>query len=182
SVRTPSCPSRGGRSAWRDDRERWRRVFQDRSDFPETITGTSELVAGHTSPASRVAMFSTSDTIVAIATPPGPGGLGVVRLSGPDAHRIARQLARRTSPFSPRHATLTRLWIDATPVDHVVATLFSRPNSYTGDDTVEFSAHGSSVVLRSIVSGVIDAGARLAEPGEFTLRAFLNGRIDLTQA
>lgn len=127
-------------------------------------------------------MFSTSDTIVAIATPPGRGGLGVVRLSGADAHEIARQLTKRPSPFTPRHATLTRLWMDATAIDHVVATLFPRPNSYTGDDTVEFSAHGSAVVLRSIVAAAIDAGARLAEPGEFTLRAFLNGRIDLAQA
>src|SRR5262249_48361952 len=127
-------------------------------------------------------MFSTSDTIVAVATPPGRGGLGVVRLSGPDAHAIARRLTRRASPFSPRRATFARICLDQTPIDHVVATFFPAPKSYTGDDTVEFSTHGSTVVLRAIVAAAAGAGARLAEPGEFTLRAFLNGRIDLMQA
>ena len=127
-------------------------------------------------------MFSTSDTIVAVATPPGRGGLGVVRLSGSDAHTIARRLTARTSPFPPRHAIFTRISVDQTPIDHVIATFFPCPKSYTGDDTVELSAHGSSVVLHAIVAAAIDAGARLAEPGEFTLRAFLNGRIDLMQA
>jgi len=127
-------------------------------------------------------MFSTSDTIVAVATPPGRGSLGVVRLSGPDAHAIARRLIARTSPLLPRHATFARISVDHTPIDHVVATFFPGPKSYTGDDTVEFSAHGSVVLLRAIVAAAADAGARLAEPGEFTLRAFLNGRIDLMQA
>jgi tRNA modification GTPase len=127
-------------------------------------------------------MFSTSDTIVAVATPPGRGGLGVVRLSGPDAHAIARRLTARTSPLPPRHATFARISVDHSPIDHVVATFFPGPKSYTGDDTVEFSAHGSDVILRAIVAAAADAGARLAEPGEFTLRAFLNGRIDLMQA
>jgi tRNA modification GTPase len=127
-------------------------------------------------------MFSTSDTIVAVATPPGRGGLGVVRLSGRDAHTIALRLTARTSPFPPRHATFTRISVDQTPIDHVVATFFPSPKSYTGEDTVELSAHGSAVILQAIVSAAIDAGARLAEPGEFTLRAFLNGRIDLMQA
>jgi tRNA modification GTPase len=126
-------------------------------------------------------MFSTSDTIVAVATPPGRGGLGVVRLSGPDAHAIARRLTARPS-LPPRRATFTRISVDHAPIDHVVATFFPGPKSFTGDDTVEFSAHGSMVILRAIVAAAADAGARLAEPGEFTLRAFLNGRIDLTQA
>src|SRR5215467_13367201 len=130
----------------------------------------------------RVAMFSTSDTIVAVATPPGRGGLGVVRLSGSDAHTIARRLTARTSPFPPRHAIFTRISVDQTPIDHVIATFFPCPKSYTGEDTVELSAHGAPVVLTAIVAAAIDAGARLAEPGEFTLRAFLNGRIDLPQA
>jgi len=127
-------------------------------------------------------MFSTSDTIVAVATPPGRGGLGVVRLSGQDAHAIAQRLTARTLPLPPRHATFTRVLVDHTPIDHVVATFFPGPRSYTGDDTVEFSAHGSLVLLRAIVAAAVAAGARLAEPGEFTLRAFLNGRIDLMQA
>jgi tRNA modification GTPase len=127
-------------------------------------------------------MFSTADTIVAVATPPGRGALGVVRISGPDAHAIARRLTTHTSPFPPRHATFTRISLDQTPIDHVVATFFPRPKSYTGDDTVEFSSHGSTIVLRAIVTAATTVGARLAEPGEFTLRAFLNGRIDLMQA
>jgi tRNA modification GTPase len=127
-------------------------------------------------------MFSISDTIVAVATPPGRGGLGVIRFSGPDAHAIARQLTARAAPFRPRHATFTSISFDQTPIDHVVVTFFPRPKSYTGDDVVELSAHGSMPILRAIVAAAVDAGARLAEPGEFTLRAFLNGRIDLTQA
>jgi tRNA modification GTPase len=123
--------------------------------------------------------FSTQDTIVAIATPPGRGGIGVVRISGPDALPIAQALITHRGALEPRHATFTKIK-DA--IDQVVVTSFPAPASYTGDDVVEVSAHGSPVVLRAIVSAAIDRGARLAEPGEFTLRAFLNGRIDLMQA
>ncbi|MBZ5558604.1 MAG: tRNA uridine-5-carboxymethylaminomethyl(34) synthesis GTPase MnmE [Acidobacteriia bacterium] len=143
--------------------------------------------------------FSTNDTIVAVATPPGRGGIGVVRLSGPDARSVAHRLITRPSPLQPRHATLTRIRRTVPPlpamqhtpqptspassaIDRVVATFFPAPASYTGEDVVELSAHGSPVVLGAIVSEAIQAGARLAEPGEFTLRAFLNGRIDLLQA
>src|SRR5205807_7982736 len=131
-------------------------------------------------------MFSTNDTIVAIATPPGRGGIGVVRLSGPDAHAITLRLVTHNGSLRPRRATLTRIACTtdaaAEPIDQVVVTSFPRPHSYTGDDVVEVSAHGSPVILRAIVEAAIDRGARLAEPGEFTLRAFLNGRIDLMQA
>src|SRR5476649_1110582 len=127
-------------------------------------------------------MFSTADTIVAIATPPGRGGIGVVRLSGPDAHTIARALRTTDAPFAPRRATFTKIRSSDHLIDHAVVTFFPAPHSYTGDDVVEVSAHGSPVVLRAIVSASVAAGARLAEPGEFTLRAFLNSRIDLTQA
>lgn len=129
-------------------------------------------------------MFSTSDTIVAIATPPGRGGIGVVRLSGPDAHAIARRLVTHDGPLEPRHATLTvaRRPSDRDAIDHVVATYFPAPASYTGDDVIELSAHGSPPILRAVVDAAMAAGARLAEPGEFTLRAYLNGRIDLMQA
>jgi tRNA modification GTPase len=130
-------------------------------------------------------VFSTSDTIVAIATPPGRGGIGVVRVSGPEAHRIAYSLIARERALEPRRATLTVIRLKAETrdtVDQVVATYFPAPASYTGEDVVELSAHGSPVVLRTIVAAAIASGARLAEPGEFTLRAFLNGRIDLTQA
>lgn len=123
-------------------------------------------------------MFSTSDTIVAVATPPGRGGIGVVRLSGADAESMARRLVARERPFEPRRATYAQV----RTCDEVVATFFPAPHSYTGEDVVELSAHGSPVVLREIVSAAMSCGARLAEPGEFTLRAFLNGRIDLPQA
>src|SRR5438445_3449504 len=132
-------------------------------------------------------MFSTNDTIVAIATPPGRGGIGVVRLSGPEAHALTLRLGTPNGSLRPRRATLTRIACTtdaaaAEPIDQVVVTSFPRPHSYTGDDVVEVSAHGSPVILRAIVEAAIDRGARLAEPGEFTLRAFLNGRIDLMQA
>ena len=123
-------------------------------------------------------MFSTTDTIVAVATPPGRGGIGVVRLSGAGAETIARALVAREQPLAPRHATFTRI----AACDQVVATFFPAPHSYTGEDVVELSAHGSPVILAGIVSAAMGGGARLAEPGEFTLRAFLNGRIDLPQA
>jgi len=122
-------------------------------------------------------MFSTDDTIVAIATPAGRGGIGVVRISGPSAVEIANALLQLDSPLRPRYATFAR-----TQGDQVVATYFPAPHSYTGDHVVEISAHGSPVVLRQIVATAMASGSRLAEPGEFTLRAFLNGRIDLVQA
>src|SRR4051812_7387178 len=124
-------------------------------------------------------MFATTDTIVAEATPPGRGGIGIVRLSGPDAATVAQALITHRDPLQPRHATFTRL-TDA--IDQVVATFFPAPHSYTGEHVVELSAHGSPVVLQAIVRAAIDGGARMAEPGEFTLRAYLNGRIDLMQA
>lgn len=127
-------------------------------------------------------MFSTEDTIVAIATPPGRGGIGVVRLSGPAAAAIAVTLTRR-SGFEPRHATLATVSrADDHAIDQAVVTFFPGPNSYTGDDVVELSAHGSPVVLEAIVGASVAAGARIANPGEFTFRAFLNGRVDLVQA
>jgi len=127
--------------------------------------------------------FSTHDTIVAIATPPGRGGIGVVRLSGPGALQVAQQLIAHAGELAPRHATLTRIRLQPTgAIDHAVATYFPAPSSYTGDDVVELSAHGSPVILEAVVRAAVACGARLAEPGEFTLRAFLNGRIDLMQA
>lgn len=127
-------------------------------------------------------MFSSEDTIVAIATPPGRGGIGVVRVSGPAAQPIARALSGRDG-FEPRHATLTTIAAgDGSPIDRAVVTCFAAPHSYTGEDVVEISAHGSPVVLQAIVAAAMAAGARLANPGEFTLRAHLHGRIDLVQA
>jgi tRNA modification GTPase len=129
-------------------------------------------------------MFSRDDTIVAIATAPGRAGLGVVRISGPDAHTVARRLLD-CERLEPRRATFTKVRTApgaSRSLDEIVATWFPEPRSYTGEHVVELSAHGSPVILESIVRAVMDAGARLARPGEFTLRAFLNGRIDLVQA
>jgi tRNA modification GTPase len=126
--------------------------------------------------------FNTDDTIVAIATPPGRGGIGVVRISGVEATRVAREISDLHAPLKPRHATLARVHASARTLDQAVLTYFPGPHSYTAEDVVEISAHGSPVLLRSIVTVCMDRGARLAEPGEFTLRAFLGGRIDLVQA
>lgn len=127
-------------------------------------------------------MYTTGDTIVAIATPPGRGGIGVVRLSGPEAGRIATTLADRKTPLEPRYATLALLRSAGTALDRVLLTFFPAPASYTGEDVAEISAHGSPVLLQAIVALAMQLGARLAEPGEFTLRAYLNDRIDLVQA
>jgi tRNA modification GTPase len=161
------------------------------------------------------------DTIVAIATPPGRGGIGVVRLAGREARAIAKPMLRLNRELEPNRAihcdlidpcgadTPVRLTADTSPtdggvgrggaslrwaagggrlyetqsrIDEVVVTYFAKPHSYTTDDIIEISAHGSPVVLRHIVELALARGARLAEPGEFTMRAFLNGRLDLTQA
>jgi tRNA modification GTPase len=152
------------------------------------------------------------DTIVAIATPPGRGGIGVVRLAGPQAREIAATMLQMRHDLEPGRAHFAELvdrsgeaaelrsagqplrlrsgqaqsavpTCDASQrIDEVVVTYFAKPHSYTTDDIVEIAAHGSPVVLRHIVELCVAAGARLAEPGEFTMRAFLNGRIDLTQA
>jgi tRNA modification GTPase len=123
------------------------------------------------------------DTIAAISTPPGRGGIGILRLSGSDARAIAAKLLREPIDWKPWTATLAEL-IDAErrTIDHVVVSYFAKPRSYTADDVVEIACHGSPVVLRHALERACDSGARLAEPGEFTLRAYVNGRIDLPQA
>jgi len=124
------------------------------------------------------------DTIVAIATPLGRGGIGVVRLSGPESCRIANSMLRLKQEMNPGRALLAELIEPSTGehLDDAVVTFFAKPHSYTTDDVVEISAHGSPVVLRHVVELALAGGARLAEPGEFTMRAFLNGRLDLAQA
>jgi tRNA modification GTPase len=123
------------------------------------------------------------DTIAAISTPPGRGGIGIVRLSGPRSTAIAGALIALKSDLRPWHATLGELLDDeGRIVDEVVVTYFAAPQSYTSEDVVEISCHGAPVILRHCLDRAVRAGARLAEPGEFTLRAFLNGRIDLPQA
>ena len=131
-------------------------------------------------------MFAPDDTIVAVATPPGRGGLGMVRISGSQAAAVAGTLLDGPPSLQPRRATVTRLVMRegdaATAIDRVVATSFPGPGSYTGEDVVEICAHGSPVLLEQIVALACRSGARLANPGEFTLRAFLHGRVDLVQA
>ena len=127
-------------------------------------------------------MFRTTDTIVAIATPPGRGGLGVVRVSGSSAQSIVQRLTGRDERFEPRHATVAELHGGNGSFDRAIVTVFRAPHSYTGEDVAELSVHGSPVLLHAAVAEAMRLGARLAEPGEFTLRAFLNGRIDLVQA
>src|SRR5271165_225199 len=126
------------------------------------------------------------DTIVAIATPAGRGGIGVVRLSGADALKIVRPMLRLAHghDLEPGRAHFGDLIEPTTSerLDEVIVTFFAKPYSYTTDDIVEISCHGSPVILRHLVQLALAGGARLAEPGEFTMRAFLNGRIDLTQA
>jgi tRNA modification GTPase len=152
--------------------------------------------------------LNLTDTIVAISTPSGRGALGVVRLSGARARPIAEAIlslvrgrgGEASAPASPASSNANREGLqaiqwrpwqahlaelldrDGNPIDQVVATYFQAPRSYTAEDLIEISCHGSPVVLRHAVERALDAGARLAEPGEFTLRAFLNGRIDLPQA
>ena len=152
--------------------------------------------------------MNLDDTIVAIATPPGRGGIGVVRLAGPEAKSIASPMLRLRHELEPSRSVFAELVEPRVPhpssacvgpsseeesgeksdempaarIDEVVVTYFAKPHSYTTDDIVEISAHGSPVVLRHIVELSLAQGARLAQPGEFTMRAFLNGRLDLTQA
>jgi tRNA modification GTPase len=125
----------------------------------------------------------TADTIVAISTPPGRGGIGIVRLSGPQAAEFAVQLVALRYPLEPAHARLAEvLDDDSSRIDQALVTLFPAPHSYTGDDLVEIAAHGSPVVLDLLLRRALALGARLADPGEFTHRAFLSGKLDLTQA
>lgn len=128
------------------------------------------------------------DTIIAIATPPGFGGLGVVRISGRRALTVARRIfvakAVAKRPIPPRRAVFGSI-LDPdsrAPLDEAFLTYFRAPRSYTREDVVEISVHGSPAVLEAILRAAIKAGARLARPGEFTLRAHLNGRLDIVQA
>jgi tRNA modification GTPase len=129
-----------------------------------------------------------TDTIAAISTPPGRGGIGIVRLSGPDSVSIAAQLVRLRHPLEPARARLADVVSDCGPgaepevIDEALVTYFEAPHSYTAEDVVEIAAHGSPVILEFLLRRAVALGARLAEPGEFTHRAFISGRLDLTQA
>ncbi len=122
------------------------------------------------------------DTIAAIATPPGQGAIAVIRLSGPDAFSILGMVFRG-SDAKPRVQTLgTIVARDGGPIDEVLVTRFPGPRSYTAEDVVEISCHGGRLVTRTILHRLLEVGARVAGAGEFTQRAFLNGKLDLTQA
>lgn len=125
------------------------------------------------------------NTICAVSTPQGVGGIAVVRVSGPEALAVTGRVwkGKKLADVETHTAHLgTVMQADGTVLDQAVATVFRGPNSYTGEDVVELSVHGSVYVQRALVETLIAAGARLAEPGEFTKRAFTNGRIDLVQA
>ncbi len=125
-------------------------------------------------------------TIAAIATPPGYGGIGLIRISGSEAIPLACKLLRNgnTLPFTPNYATLQQIINPETGniLDEALVTFFKAPHSFTGEDVIELSCHGSPVVLAEVLRLLTAAGAELAQPGEFSLRAFINHRIDLTQA
>ena len=124
------------------------------------------------------------DTIVAISTPPGRGGIGIVRLSGPHARSVAEPMLRLRKPLAHARARFAEILDPTTqePLDEAIVTFFAAPHSYTSQDVVEIAAHGSPVLLEHLLRTSVARGARLAEPGEFTQRAFLSGRLDLFQA
>ncbi|MEJ5250329.1 MAG: tRNA uridine-5-carboxymethylaminomethyl(34) synthesis GTPase MnmE [Chthonomonadetes bacterium] len=130
-------------------------------------------------------MLPSLDTISAIATPPGEGGIGIVRVSGAKALQIARRMFTPLPERVQSHHIYVGTIIDPDTGEHVDRALlltFLAPRSYTGEDVVEFSCHGGTVLLRRVLRLTLQHGARLAQPGEFTLRAFLNGQLDLAQA
>jgi tRNA modification GTPase len=138
-------------------------------------------------PISEPPAGESAETIAAISTPPGRGGIGIVRLSGPEAASITAQLVRLRQPLEHARARLADVLdgdssSDASRIDEALVTFFAAPNSYTAEDLVEIAVHGSPVVLELLLTRALALGARLAEPGEFTQRAFFSGKLDLTQA
>ena len=132
-------------------------------------------------PFFETARANSEETIAAIATPPGRGGIGVVRLSGALAIKIAQIMCRRT--LAPRHATLSRVFNRAGELlDQGIVLVFPAGASFTGEPVAEIQGHGGPMVMRSIMQAALELGARMARPGEFSERAFLNGRMDLAQA
>ncbi len=130
--------------------------------------------------------MSTTDTIAAIATPPGQGGVGIIRVSGSKVWKIADEIFQSSEkPSAAKGGTFLHgkvVAADGTEIDEALCLIFRAPKSYTGDDTIEIQGHGGLVVLKKILRRCLGAGARMAEPGEFTKRAFLNGKMDLVQA
>ena len=132
-----------------------------------------------------MSLSDPSATIVALATPPGVGAIGVIRLSGTQAITITDTLFKgKRLENQPSHSAHFGKIIhpDGRVLDEVLVTIFKGPNTYTEEDISEISAHGSPYILQEIIQLCLEQGARMAEPGEFTMRAFLNGKMDLTQA
>lgn len=129
-------------------------------------------------------LLGWDDTIVALATPPGIGAIGVIRVSGKEAYSIVNQLfPSRDLLVQPSHTMHVGFLKEGeVTLDEVVVSLFKGPRSYTGEDVIEISCHGSPYVQQQVIQACVHGGARLAKPGEFTQRAFLNGKLDLTQA
>lgn len=126
-------------------------------------------------------MKANTDTIAAIATPPGRGGVGVIRISGKNLANLAVAILGKLP--KPRYATLSKfLDENGRVIDHGIALYFPSPHSYTGEDVLELQGHGGAAVMNLLLNCCLSAGARLAQPGEFTLRAYLNNKIDLVQA
>ena len=124
--------------------------------------------------------LSDTDTIAAVATPPGQGGVGIVRISGPLALKVGESIVGE--PLPPRQALHANFTHEGELLDDGVGLYFAAPNSFTGEDVVELQGHGGPVVMQMLLNAVLASGARLARPGEFSERAFLNGQIDLAQA
>lgn len=132
-------------------------------------------------------MENLLETICALSTVPGRSGIALVRVSGPDSFTILKKVflpEKGDHPLVSRHATLGKILdpLSGSELDQVIVTCFPAPNSYTGEDVAEISLHGSPVIAAAVLEGLCNSGARLAEPGEFTMRGFLRGRMDLTQA
>lgn len=125
--------------------------------------------------------FHYSDTIAALATPPGKGGVGIIRISGPKAHQIGERITNK--PLTPRIAQYGSFVDDnGLVLDEGISLFFQNPNSFTGEDVVELQGHGGPVIMDCLLRAVLSMGARMANPGEFSERAFLNDKMDLTQA
>ncbi len=145
---------------------------------------------GSPEPESRLAItkgkavpyLRSVNTIVALSTPPGSGALGILRLSGDQALTLVQPFFPGIKSWTPRHAHFARFVIEGDVLDEVVAITFPGPNSYTGEDVVELSFHGSPFILESALNALLAQGAKLAKAGEFTQRAFFNGKLDLSQA
>ncbi len=156
-----------------DRYEKWDRTVSDPGDASGRSTGNISPEAG-------------SDTVCAISTPPGRGGIGIIRVSGPDAEKLLMRIFRpvRKGPLEDHRLTYGHIVdpVSGAVVDEVLAVFMKGPHTYTAEDTAEIDGHGGRVPLKRTLALLVREGARLAEPGEFTERAFLNGRLDLSQA